>query len=110
MADEKAENGELTEEELKADECKLQANEYFKGIIWQSYLFWLFLLSKNTFKSVEGIYLGLITEPAGIRTEKSQPRFDLRLSSAVDLKVLKKILESIAIQCMIAVVLWVEWI
>ena len=33
MADEKGENGELTEEELKADEYKLQANEYFKGII-----------------------------------------------------------------------------
>lgn len=31
MADEKAANGELAEEELKADEYKQQANEYFKG-------------------------------------------------------------------------------
>ena len=30
MADEKA-NGELTEDELKADEYKLEANKYFKG-------------------------------------------------------------------------------
>lgn len=30
MADEKA-NGEMTEDELKADEYKLQANDYFKG-------------------------------------------------------------------------------
>lgn len=30
MADEKA-NGEMSEDELKADEFKLQANEYFKG-------------------------------------------------------------------------------
>ena len=30
MADEKA-NGELTEDELKADEYKLEANKFFKG-------------------------------------------------------------------------------
>lgn len=30
MADEKA-NGELTEDELKADEYKLEANKHFKG-------------------------------------------------------------------------------
>ena len=33
MADEKAANGEMTEEEMKADGYKLKANEYFKGMI-----------------------------------------------------------------------------
>ena len=33
MADEKAVNGELSEDELKADEYKLKANQYFKGMI-----------------------------------------------------------------------------
>lgn len=33
MADEKAVNGELSEDELKADEYKLEANQYFKGMI-----------------------------------------------------------------------------
>lgn len=32
MADEKAANGEQTEDEVKADEYKLRANEYFKGM------------------------------------------------------------------------------
>ena len=35
MADEKA-NGELTEDELKADEYKLEANKYFKGKLKRS--------------------------------------------------------------------------
>ena len=32
MADEQAANGEQTEDEVKADEYKLQANQYFKGM------------------------------------------------------------------------------
>jgi len=35
MADEKA-NGELTEDEVKADEYKLEANKYFKGKLKRS--------------------------------------------------------------------------
>ena len=42
MADENA-NGELTVDELKADEYKLQANEFFKGraIVQFTFLVWV---------------------------------------------------------------------
>lgn len=33
MADEKAASGEMTEDEKKADEFKLKANEFFKGMV-----------------------------------------------------------------------------
>lgn len=33
MADEKAASGEMTEDEKKADEYKLKANEFFKGMV-----------------------------------------------------------------------------
>ena len=36
MADEKAASGEMTEDEKKADEYKLKANEFFKGMVLKS--------------------------------------------------------------------------
>ena len=33
MADEKAASGDMTEDEKKADEFKLKANEFFKGMV-----------------------------------------------------------------------------
>ena len=41
MADDKTTNGELSDDELKADEYKLQANQFFKGrSLYKLYLSW----------------------------------------------------------------------
>ena len=59
MADEKAASGEMTEDEKKADEYKLKANEFFKGMVLKSakisMIFNLFEYRKNKSNGVEGI-------------------------------------------------------
>ena len=59
MADEKAASGEMTEDEKEADEYKLKANEFFKGMVLKSakisMIFNLFEYRKNKLNGVEGI-------------------------------------------------------